>query len=222
MFCYRNFHYVCENHTFMKTIFILLIASTLVLGCKKKNPETDPTPPEPVTTIGAFYAGGIVFHLDDDGQHGYVITENNLDTCTWSNGNSSLIFPNSNDYYIQYGFSPTALGAGRVNTDLIVSTLGNNGNYAAKICKDLVLNGYDDWFLPSREEMLLVREYNVFSASPFNETNPAFGYFWTSNETSATSAIAMMLYKWPAQGDGQTTGNKNTTMNFKVRAIRRF
>jgi hypothetical protein len=45
----------------------------------------------------------------------------------------------------------TVIGTGNTNTNLIVAVQGN-GNYAAKICYDLVLNGYSDWFLPSRDE----------------------------------------------------------------------
>lgn len=208
----------------MRTLFTLLLIPVLIISCKKKNPEPE-TPPAPVTTIGAFYAGGIVFSLDEDGQHGYVITQNDLDTCTWSNGNTNPIFPNSNDYYNQYGIDPFDVGAGKINTDLIVNALGTSGNYASKICKDLVLNGYDDWFLPSRDEMVLVRNSSVFSSSPFNTTNPAFGFYWTSNESTsvpATVACTSRIYNWPAQGSSDGTANKNTVMNIKVRAIRRF
>lgn len=44
----------------------------------------------------------------------------------------------------------------RTNTDKIVAALGN-GNYAAKLCSDLVLNGFSDWYLPSIEELNQLR-----------------------------------------------------------------
>lgn len=205
----------------MKKILLISALFTIAISCKKKNPEPEPTPPAPVTSIGANYGGGIVFSLDEDGQHGYVITDYDLDTCDWSNGDESIVLPNSTDYYNQYGMSAFDVGAGKINTDLIVNALGN-GNYAAKICKDLVLNGYDDWFLPSRLEIIMLKNSNIFSASPFNDTNPEWGFYWTSNELSATTALGMRLYHWQAQGDGQLHLNKNTTPVVKVRAIRRF
>ena len=43
-------------------------------------------------------------------------------------------------------------GSGQVNTSKIVSILGP-GNYAAYLCDTLTLNGYNDWFLPSWDEL---------------------------------------------------------------------
>ena len=79
------------------------------------------------------------------------------------------------------------LALGNQNTAAITIQAGV-GLYAAAICEDLVLNGYNDWYLPSIEELNMVynslvpinrsRVDSGFSAIPIN-------YYWTSNEDPA-------------------------------------
>jgi len=59
----------------------------------------------------------------------------------WWNGSS-----------VTTGATATAIGTGEVNTATIVSVLGA-GSYAASLCANLNLGGYDDWFLPSKDEL---------------------------------------------------------------------
>lgn len=40
MFCYRNFHYVCENHTFMKKLISILTLLLIISSCEKINQTT--------------------------------------------------------------------------------------------------------------------------------------------------------------------------------------
>ena len=61
----------------------------------------------------------------------------------------------------------TAIGTGKANTTKLVSAMGDaayclrNGSsttadYAARLCDDYTYNGYDDWFLPSKDELNLM------------------------------------------------------------------
>ena len=64
--------------------------------------------------------------------------------------------------YAVVGTSPS-IGSGKDNTKALISAMdidgvanmGSNktGEYAAKLCDDYVYGGYDDWFLPSIEEL---------------------------------------------------------------------
>lgn len=53
----------------------------------------------------------------------------------------------------------TAIGTGEANTQAIVAEYGDNepyenrADYAAKLAADLEYGGYDDWFLPSQDEL---------------------------------------------------------------------
>ena len=57
-------------------------------------------------------------------------------------------------------------------------------NIAARMCGDLVLNGYSDWYLPSRAE--LVKLYlNIGQGAPAPNTNVgafASAAYWSSTE----------------------------------------
>lgn len=74
-------------------------------------------------------------------------------------------------------------GKGLENTIIIVNNV-TQANCAAKLCYNLVLNGYSDWFLPSSEEMLLM------SNSLFKANINIGGYTWTSSQVSADYAYS--------------------------------
>ena len=75
----------------------------------------------------------------------------------------------------------TDFGAGESNTIEIVNNC--SGNTAAKYCNDLIENGYNDWFLPSLNEL------NRFPASYF--TQRAYS---TSSELSETQYYSYGQY----------------------------
>ena len=98
-------------------------------------------------------------------------------------------------YGTYVGGTSTGIGSGKANTEKIVKALGDgnytdrdgnevelNGNYAAKICDELVLGGHDDWFLPSRDELneLYKQKSTVGSFASY--------YYWSSSEDSSYGA----------------------------------
>lgn len=205
----------------MKTLFALTIVSLLAISCKKDNPEPEPTPPAPVTSIGAVYQGGIVFQLDADGQHGLIITEQDIDTCKWTNevGNASDFVETIPQSFKDQYSANNYVGAGLPFTNKIVEVRGASGVYAAKVCQDLTLNGYSDWFLPSHGEMFL-----ALNSELFNSSNATQQRYWTSTEGSTNfggsnpMAQSVALYSWASLPS--TGANKNTLL--PVRAIRKF
>ena len=74
-------------------------------------------------------------------------------------------------------------GKGLENTTIIVNNTTQN-NCAAKLCYNLVLNGYSDWFLPSSEELLLI-------SNSLQKANIYVGDFaWTSTQFSTQNAYS--------------------------------
>ena len=80
-----------------------------------------------------------------------------------SEGN--YLYINGTDTYNEADCTRKGIGDGQYNTNLIIATIGDDYNsegerlyYAAQICDDLVYNGFDDWFLPSYEEVILFQE----------------------------------------------------------------
>jgi hypothetical protein len=146
------------------------------------------------------YQGGIKFYVDNTGQHGLIAAPNDQSIgVEWSYG--SFILTNA---------IGTAIGAGKANTSTIVTTIGA-GSYAAKICDDLVLNGYDDWFLPSKDELdALYKQRNMVGGF-------APSYYWSSSESSASSAWAQDF-----MNGIQNSGPAKLRNEFNVRAIRAF
>jgi len=92
-------------------------------------------------TIGENYGGGIVFYIDATGLHGLIRTQAELGpTYIW--GCKGINIPGTS----------TSLGTGQANTTAIINNCSTAG-IAAKVCDDLVLNGFSDWFLPSKDEL---------------------------------------------------------------------
>jgi hypothetical protein len=103
----------------------------------------------------------------------------------------------------------TELGAGAANTDFLRSfpTTGT----AAKTCYNLVLAGYSDWFLPSREELnLMLLNLKQYSLGGFQAW-----YYWSSSESGVSTAYNQRDY----YTTNETMLKDNATRY--VRAVRR-
>ena len=116
--------------------------------------------------------------------------------------------------YLATGATGTAIGAGQVNTTAIVTTQGS-GDYAAKFCDALLIEHnsimYDDWFLPSKDELNLM--YINLKVEGFG--NFESNYYWSSSETLADGAWNQHF------GDGSQSANMKDGQR-RVRAIRSF
>jgi hypothetical protein len=95
--------------------------------------------------IGALYQGGIIFHVFQPGDYGYVIGESHGLIAAQSDQSTSA------SWICQESATGTAIGTGYQNTVNVMASCP--GASAVKICYDLVLNGYSDWYLPSKDEL---------------------------------------------------------------------
>lgn len=147
--------------------------------------------------IGENYQGGIIFWVDASGQHGLIAATSDQSTGAEYGCMGSL-----------HGATGTDNGTGLANTVAKASGCAQAG-IAAKLCNDLVLNGYDDWYLPSRDELnLLYLQKAVvggFTGDPY----------WSSSEGTAD-------YAWFQSFDNGQTFHYNKNYSNRVRAIRTF
>ena len=169
-------------------------------------PVRDALPP-PNLAIGDFYQGGIVFYIDDSRLHGLIAApKDQSDGIRWHNGS-----------LVRTGAGGTAVGEGQVNTNQIVAAQGV-GDYAASLAANLVLNGYSDWFLPSRDELNLMY-WKIGPGAPWPLTNiGGFGYdtYWSSSEDYYYTAWLQIF------SNGGQIGTNHKDYHLRVRAIRAF
>jgi uncharacterized protein (TIGR02145 family) len=150
-------------------------------------------------TIGASYAGGIVFFIDSTGQHGLVCAPS--DQGSYEFGCSGTYLP---------GTFSILLGSGQANTNLITNGCGQRP-IAASVCEDLVMNGYNDWFLPSSDELTIIYT-NLRTQGIGNFTN---NWYWSSSQAHTYLALGVNF-----SGGNLMDYNKNHLS--QVRAIRAF
>jgi hypothetical protein len=110
-----------------------------------------------------------------------------------------------------------ALGTGKANTEKIVAAFGNvepfekKGDYAAKLCSDLVYAGFSDWFLPSREELnQMFLNLSALGIEGFSEGN-----YWSSSQSTGS-------YAWSLPFDAGYPYNDDKDAEYNVRAVRSF
>ena len=101
--------------------------------------------------VGQTFAGGIVFYIDNSGEHGLVAAPSDQSNDTnytyypeWGCRNTPIT-----------GADGTAIGTGNQNTlDILAGCLADEA--AAKICANFSDGVYSDWFLPSKDELHLM------------------------------------------------------------------
>jgi hypothetical protein len=78
-----------------------------------------------------------------------------------------------------------AFGMGEANTSKIVQRY-RGGNYPARYASTLVFGGYNDWYLPSKEELRLV--YRTLGTATPRLGNFGKSFYWTSSEYDLNNA----------------------------------
>jgi hypothetical protein len=148
--------------------------------------------------IGETYGGGIVFYTDGTGQHGLISsTSDQSSGAEW--GCSGTSIPGTS----------TAIWTGYSNTTAIINGCSTSG-IAARLCRNYTGGGYNDWYLPSLEELHQLYLKRSVVGIPGYSTG-----FWSSSEYSSDQAYG---YSWQ---DYPFTSLKYLT-TYRVRAVRSF
>jgi len=176
--------------------------------------------PTPVFyTVGQSALGGTIAYIlrpgnpgyDANVQHGLVVTSNNTAlSVNWADIES---YCGTN----LVGGTSTAIGTGAANTAIIASTC--TGITAASRCLAVTDGGYNDWYLPSRDELNAING-SFGLPSGFNFVSGRF--YWTSSENNSTSA---WLTLWNGPSGGFWTAGKwgsGSIDAYALRAVRSF
>jgi hypothetical protein len=118
-------------------------------------------------------------------------------------------------YGTAIGGTDTAVGRGKQNTDLIITWLGANGGAgkAAQLCDSLEVGGYDDWFLPSKDELdWIYKNLKQTGLGSFTDS------YWSSSEFDST--FSWLQWFSGSAVASQVNGSKDRA--HYVRAVRAF
>ena len=164
---------------------------------------------------GDWAHGGVVFWVDETGQHGLVCDKKDVGTNWWFGADD------------MWDINAVSVGiyGGKMNTSIIVAVSSAiAGRYgvdisAAEECVRCKSSGYGDWYLPSKDELNLMYQNSLI----INKTAQAnggssfitSGAYWSSTESGYRNAWLQNF------GGGLQGYGKNKDSN-KIRCIRSF
>ena len=158
--------------------------------------------------LGNSYGGGIIFYIDNTGQHGLIVAPSDqTESIAWDNGNYINI---TSDFV-----TSSDVGTGQANTDVIIAGLGTalGTNYAAYITKNVSINGFKDWYLPSKDDLTTISaNLSTAQLSTFTDNG-----YWSSS-TDATPDFLV----WTVNVSGGSAILNNISGVEGVRVVRSF
>ena len=110
---------------------------------------------------------------------------------------------NGSASYVLIGSNDTLMG--EFNSQLISASQGSSGS-ANDICVTHVSGGYNDWYLPSNEELTVIYQKGILNTSL---------YYWSSTEYDINNAYVII------GSDGTFTYNLKGFVNINVVAVRK-
>ena len=189
-----------------KYLYILIFPFLLFLtGCVGSEDNN------PILSIGDSHEGGIIFYLDGNGGGLIASTEDLEGTYEWGCYLTQ----------VEDGGNLTQIGTGYQNTLDIVNQqclTEFGGIPAAQAAQDAQINGFDDWYLPSRDELYLMY-LNIGQGgldSNNNIGNFSDSQYWSSSESNFSNAWIV------AFGVGLSESIAKNSFHGRVRTVRSF
>src|SRR6185295_12810680 len=181
-FCDSSFQSVAYNLT-PNTLYYLRAYAIIYSDTVYAQEESFTTTAKDTNlSLGQYHSGGIIFYLDSTKEHGLVCAPFDAGVAKWGCEATFI------------GGTSSGIGDGANNTRLILAGCAEEKS-SARICDSLVLNFYDDWYMPSIDELRLMYE-NVHKKGKGNFSS----LYHSSTEYDNSSA-------WALQFTGNASGN---------------
>jgi len=162
--------------------------------------------------IGDYHEGGIVFYIDESGEHGLVAAMEDIEgTYEWGCYGMNIS-----------GAEGISIGTGLQNTLDIVAGCSETP-IAASEAMAYESEGYSDWYLPSKDE--LSEMYNTIGSGGLQGNIGGFETAnWPSNYWSSSEGIQdYIYYAWYVNFISGSPNNPNyKDYSYRVRVIRAF
>jgi hypothetical protein len=185
-----------------------ILNCSFILNAEEITSTTTTTTTAACYTIGQQALGGVVAYILQQGDPGYI-----EGTCKGLVATASDISAGAEwGCYgtMVTGADGTAIGTGQQNTIDIMAGCDTAG-IAARLCGDLVQGGYNDWFLPSKDELnkLYINKVAIggFASSIYWASGELFNQFTLGRTQNFGDGFQGTAYKY---------------LSYRVRAIRYF
>lgn len=203
------------KHTKSYKYTFLLVCFALFFACSEDEHVSSPTAivTQPFSgDMGDFYQGGIVFFIDTTGEHGLIASPvDHTSKLPWGCYDQALSAPD--------GEPSKPIGKGADNTEDFMRFCFDNIGTAGEYCSNLSLNGYDDWFLPSLNELTLMHQNkSLINSTALKNGGNIFmeASYWSSSGVDPSEYAYIFLF------DGaDLSSERKDSLNY-VRAARAF
>jgi len=186
-----------------KILYTLLAVSIIFSACEEDTPLPAPNNNtnnnNSALAIGDTHQGGIIFYLDANGGGLIAAPSDQSSDAEWGCYNTEIL-----------GADGSGIETGNQNT-IDIEAGCNETETAADICANLTIDGYSDWFLPSKDELneMYLNKAIIGGFSPNS--------YWSSTEADNLSANMQRF------SDGfQSDSKEYKDYTYSVRAVRAF